>query len=434
MAFMDRYNNSKNKLLSDSSINQYNRDIFKQFFEWEEEKLKRQNGLPKLDESSYKTLCGYINYLRNVNLWFKNKPWNKLSEIEIKQVYNDLEDGKILNRMGKRFEDRRSYYNKVFKAKPFKLAGLNDKVENALEFFTDKTKKEVRFINEESFKKMLSFLQKPQHFVLFWLAWDIGENIASLLELRVNNFKKQINKDTKEAEYLIYLPEDTLKRSRQTRSEPTIYPETVRYLDALFKYGREIEYRDNKGHIRKKAVPYKDDDFVFTFKYRQALQIFRSVVRRSGVKCEPNGKEPSWKDLRSGMACHLFAQGWHVEDINMRLGHSPQSKWLNAYVNYLAVNRKRVIKKHFDSSLEDIKNELEESKNREKLISQRLERQKQELEELREDLSAIRKGKGFLTLLMNLGKKQKDMAEVLEKLSGKKFDIVLSEYKGLNVT
>ncbi len=39
------------------------------------EKLKRQNGLPRLDESSYKTLCGYINYLRNVNLWFKNKSW-----------------------------------------------------------------------------------------------------------------------------------------------------------------------------------------------------------------------------------------------------------------------------------------------------------------------------------------------------------------------
>ena len=37
--------------------------------------------------------------------------------------------------------------------------------------------------------------------------------------------------------------------------------------------------------------------------------LFRS---RSGAKCEPNGDKPSWKDLRSGMACHLFAQGWHA--------------------------------------------------------------------------------------------------------------------------
>ncbi|MCK5126695.1 MAG: site-specific integrase [candidate division Zixibacteria bacterium] len=378
-----------------------------------------------MDESSYKTLYTYINRLRNVNQWFKNKPWNKLTEKEIKQVYNDLEDGKITNRAGKRFIDRRGYYNKVFKAKPFKLAGLHDKVENALEFFTDKSKKEVRFVNEDGFKRMHSFLQKPQHFVLFWLAWDIGENITSFLELRVKHFKRQINKDTKEIEYLVYLPEDTLKRSRQTRSEPTIYPETVRYLDALFKYGREVEYRDEKGHIRRKPIPYKEDDFVFTFKYRQALQIFQSVAKRSGVRCEPHGETPSWKDLRSGMACHLFAQGWHVEDINLRLGHSPQSKWLQAYINYLAVNRKRVIKTHYDNNLEDIKNELEESKQREKLTGKRLERQKQDLDSLKTELDAIKNGKGFMTLISGLVKQE--MAKAFEQATEKNFDLVIQK-------
>ena len=165
MAFKERYQKRREELLNNQSVVQYNRRLFKKFFDWEEEKLKRQNGLPRLDESSYKTLYEYINRLRNVNQWFQNKPWNKLTEGEIKQVYNDLEDGKILNRAGKRFEDRRSYYNKVFKAKPFQLAGLHDKAQSALEFFTDKNKKDVRFINEDCFRRMLSFLQKPQHFV-----------------------------------------------------------------------------------------------------------------------------------------------------------------------------------------------------------------------------------------------------------------------------
>ena len=145
MAFKDRYYKNKDRLLADKAIVKYNRDLFRQFFEWEEEKLKRQNGLPELDESSYKTLCGYINRFMNTNNWFGKKPWNKLTESEIKQVYNDLEDGKIKTRMGKRFEDRKSYYNKIFKAKPFQLAGLGDAAENALQFFTDKRKKEVRF-------------------------------------------------------------------------------------------------------------------------------------------------------------------------------------------------------------------------------------------------------------------------------------------------
>ncbi len=427
MIYKERYSKAKTKFLNNKDINKYNRELFKKFFEWEEEKLKRQNGLPRLDESSYKTLYEYINRLRNVNQWFTNKPWDKLSEKEIRQVYNDLEDGRIVSRKGKRFMDRRSYYSKVFKGKPFKLAGLHYKVENALEFFTDKSKKEVRFVSEDGFKRMLSFLQKPQHYVLFWLAWDIGENISSLLELRVKHLKRQVNRDTKEIEYLVYLPKETLKRSRQSRSEPTIHQETVKYLDALFQYGREVEYRDEKGHPRRKPIPYKEDDFVFTFKYRQALQIFHSIVRRSGVKCEPKGEIPSWKDLRSGMACHLFSKGWHVEDINMRLGHSPQSKWLLAYVNYLAVNRKRIIKTHYNNNLQDIKYELEESKQRERLITQRIETQKHDIRILKNELYAIKEGKGFMTFIAGLVKQE--VTNMLEKASFKKYDIVLQRQK-----
>jgi len=143
----------------------------------------------------------------------------------------------------------------------------------------------------------------------------------------------------------------------------------------LLEYGREIEYRDEKGKIRRKTIPYKDDDYIFTFKYRQALQIFDSVVKRSGVNCEPHNDKPSWKDLRSGMACHLFKQGWHVEDINLRLGHSPQSKWLDSYINYLAVNRRRAKETHFNSNLKDLKNDLEEGRQKEKFLLNKLEKQ-----------------------------------------------------------
>ena len=420
MSFKDRFLINKKKLLADRTIIKYNRDLFKKFFEWEEEKLKRINGISQLDESTFKTLEAYIHKLRNVNSWFQNKPWNKLTDKDIKKVYNDLEDGIIINRSGSKFEDRRSYYNKIFKAKPFKLAGLHEKAKTALEFFTDKKKKQVKFITENSFKQLLSFLHKPQHFVLFWLAWDIGENITSLLELKVKNLKKQMNRETKEEFYLVYLAEYSLKRSRHSRSEPTLYPETVRYIDALMSYGREIEYRDEEGKIRRKTIPYNANDFLFTFKYRQALQIFDSVVKRSGVKCEPDGEKASWKDLRSGMACHLFSQGWHVEDINLRLGHSPQSKWLDAYINYLAVNRKRVISKHYNNNLEDLKYELEESKRREKLLSLKLDKNKKEVDELKVSIDGKDHGGAISTLL----KQQKQMAEMLQDITGKKFDII----------
>ena len=402
MTFKKNYLNAKTRLFNDISIAEYNRKLFRKFFDWEEEKLKRTNELPELDESSYNTLYCYINKFKNVNKWFNNKPWNELTEDEIKQVYNDLEDGIIKNQRGKRFEDRRSYYNKIFKAKPFQLAGLHEKSENALEFFTSKSRKPVRFISETSFKKMVKFLQKPQHYALFWLAWDVGENISSLLELRVHDLKRLTNRNTKETEYVIYLPKEILKRSRQTRSEPTIYPETVLYIDALLEYGREVEYRDDKGRIKRKTVPFQEDDFVFTFKYRQALQIFDSAVKRSGVKCEPHNEKPSWKDLRSGMACHLFEQGWHVEDINLRLGHSPQSKWLNSYINYLAINRQRAKKIHYNNNLEDLKDQFEETKQREKLHYMKIDDQQKRIEVMEEDKKKMDESIRELTSFMQV--------------------------------
>jgi len=69
------YLNRKQKLLTDKKVCEANRKLFQKFFEQQEYKLRRKNGIKDLDESSYKTLCGHIAYLRNVNLWFKNRDW-----------------------------------------------------------------------------------------------------------------------------------------------------------------------------------------------------------------------------------------------------------------------------------------------------------------------------------------------------------------------
>jgi len=138
------------------------------------------------------------------------------------------------------------------------------------------------------------------------------------------------------------------------------------------------------------------------------------------VKCSPNGETPSWKDLRSGMACNLHLLGWLVQDINLRLGHSVFSKWLDAYINYLAINRKRDIKTHFDSNLKELQDTLEESKFREKLVSQRLERLKEELNDLKKNLNSSK--------LHNWIRQQNQMRKVLEELSGQKFHVVLEHF------
>ena len=75
MGLKESYEDAKARFLSDGSICGENRELWKEFFEWQERKLKRTNNLATLDNATYKTLNYYIGRFKNVNKWFNNKPW-----------------------------------------------------------------------------------------------------------------------------------------------------------------------------------------------------------------------------------------------------------------------------------------------------------------------------------------------------------------------
>lgn len=371
MGLKERYERAKEQLLHDPSICKENRELFKAFFEFEEYKLKRQNAISRLDEPCYKTLSGYVGKFKNVNTWFRNKPWRDLTKQDIKKVYDDLEDGKITNRSGKKFEDRAGYYGKIFKSKPFRMVGKSEIAKDVMEFTTGKTDKEVRYVIESEFKKLVSVVSKPKHLLLFWLQWDVGENINTSLQLTKKDFMKQKNPRTNEPEYLVNLPKDKIKRSRKTRSEPTLYAETVKYADMVLEgLGR--------------------NEPIFAFGHRQSLKIMQSAVKRSGAVCMPNNDSPTWKDLRSGMACHLLKSGWTREEVNARLGHTPSSDALNAYLTFLAIDRHGPKHKLFTTSLEAVQNELEDFRAKSKLEQQRMVRLTENVEQLRGERIELR--------------------------------------------
>lgn len=347
MTNKSKYENKKPKFLIDKSINPENRKLFKKFLEWEENKLKRTNGLRELDENCFKTLYGYIIKLTNVNQWFNNKDWKKITQEDIKQVYDDLEDGKIKNSNGEPFKDRRSFYNKVMKSKPFEMVGKDILAREVIEYYKPNSN-DVRFIDEEDFLKLQRTAIKDIHKLLFWLSWDIGENVNSLLQLKKKNFIRQVEPQSKEAEYLVYLDKDILKRTRKQRSEPTLFKETTQLLDDVL-------------------LPLKDEDYVFDFDYANAKKIFNRAIRITKIKCKPKGEKPTFKDLRSGMACNLLRKGWSSDEVNARLGHKPSSQEIDKYINHLALDRHKPKKKLADNQLQAILLELEEVKSREKL-------------------------------------------------------------------
>lgn len=341
--------------LTDKKICADNRKFFKEFLEKEEYSLKRRNGLRKLDDGCYKTLYYYIVRFNNVNKWFKNKPLKDLTKDDFKKFYDDFEDGKILTKAGKPFEDRDSYYFKIFKSKPFKMLGKLDIVEEVMEFHQTHKNKEVRFIKEEEFKKIANVIINPAHKLLAWLAFDIGENVCALLQLRKKDCVRQIDKDTNIPEYRVNLRKETLKRSRTARSELTNHEETVELFDLILK-------------------DLKDDDLLFTFGYRNAKKFLDRAIKITKIKCEPKGEEVTWKDLRSSMACDLLVKGYSRDEVNARLGHRPSSNYIDKYINFLALDNKKPQRKVYEHNLGRLQKELEEQKQQNKLLSARSEK------------------------------------------------------------
>ncbi len=351
--FKKRYINARKKLAVDESICLENRKLFEEFFEWQEYKLKRLNGLSSLDQPTYRTLCGYIRRFRAVNRFFENKPLSEITQEDIQYVYDGLEEGRILNANGVPYRSLQDYYSKIFKGKLFQLAG-KDHLSRKVIQFSKHQDKEVRFILEDDFRKLIGESSHKLHKLLMWLAFDIGENINSLLQLEKRDFYLQQNPNTGEKEFRVNLRREILKRSRTARSEITLYPETVEL----------IEWRLNE---------LSPNERLFHFDYPNALKIIRRLQQRSGVICSPNGENVTWKDLRSGMACDLLRKGWTTDQVNARLGHKPSSKEIDKYINFLALDRHTGKAKSEEYEIGMLRRDVEKHKSRERVLSMQLE-------------------------------------------------------------
>lgn len=330
MKFENQYQKGKEHLTTSKKINSKNRKLFSTFFSEQEYKLKRINDMRELDQSSYKTLCKYVMYFKNLNTWFDDKPWEDLTREEIKDVYDRLEDGLIIGKRGKPISSTRDYINKVFKSRPFELAGKKDICKEIMRYPINR-KIDVRFTREENILTILEMAKKPEQKLLLWLSWDIGENYTTFLQLKKKHFRRQIVND--KVEYIVQLPKEHLKRTRRARSEITFYETTVRLLDGIL-------------------ASLDDEDRIIPISQRSAQIMLDGIVKKAQIVCEPNKDKFVFKDMRSSAACHWLMNGFSTDWIRSRLGHAPSSNVLDKYVTYLALD-KRSPKKHMETVMQN---------------------------------------------------------------------------------
>lgn len=363
MQFKGRYERAKERLIGNSAVCPENRRLFEDFFADEEYKLKRINGLENLDDPAYKTLLTYICRLRLLNRWFANKPWPALERSDIQRVFDGLEDGGIKSKKGQRYRDRDCFYQ-IMRGKPFELAGKDKLAKEVLRYCHGRDRIEVRYVTEETVRKLVEAAIRLDQKLLIWLAFDVGENVGTLVRLQKRDFARRENPDTREIEYIVNLPKNKLKRSRTTRSEITNFNETAQLLDMWLSHKR-------------------DEDALFSFQPRQANRFLSRAVAVTSATCLPAGQRVTWKDLRSSMACHLLTKSWSLDEIKARLGHSPSSRVLDKYVSYLAIDRQAPKKKFHASEVRTLQVKLEDREEQMKLLSIRQERMNSELTDLR---------------------------------------------------
>ena len=206
MQFKGRYERAKGRLLGDPSLCPENRKLFDEFFADEEYKLKRINGLETLDDPAYKTLLTYILRLRLLNRWFANKPWTDLERTDIQRVFDALEDGGIKSKKGQSATVTDASIRLCVAAIRNGWEGEAGERSAALLPWS----RELKFAMSPSRPfALVEVAIRIDQKLLIWLAFDVGENVGTLVRLQKRDFARKENPDTREIEYIVNLPQNS---------------------------------------------------------------------------------------------------------------------------------------------------------------------------------------------------------------------------------
>lgn len=417
MSFEKSYHNQKKQLLNDKSICEYNRNLYKLFFEKRETKLKRDRRFKQfavLDEKNFRTLVSYPAKFKNLNVWLGDielKPTKKF-ELTFSKFFEKFSSGKILTSKGKPLQDIDFYIAKIFLAKNglFELAGLKDIAEKSTEGYKSNNIVEADWLDEKDINLIVENAEGIYK-ILYQLSFDIGENASSILLLKKSDFKEQYNEILKENEYLVTLRKEILKRARMARTEPTRFKKTYELIEAHLKSLEPEDFVFFRNE--KKVVESKRSKIKKPMSLTSVEKHFERLTLKLNIKTKLR-KRVTLKILRSSMACDCLKKGWSVEEINARLGHEIGSKVLKPYINALALEKRGANSpksREFKANIEGLNEKIAEQRNVNILLDKKIQEDKNKMVLLEQQVSQV---------MQQLSKTREQLfREQIQKLGGK---------------
>ena len=390
-----RFERYLSNLEKDNDINQENKQLILNFI--------RDCTLGKTIIGKSKKKIGparclkYLGILQMLSKAF-GRPFDDVTQANMEHFIQDLETDRIKARTGKPYSDATKTDIKKSIRKFWKWKDGNNRAYPELVEWIDTyiAVKDVPALTRSEVEKMIEHTASPRDRTLLMVLFDSGARAEELLNVRLKREHVFWREDLKC--YMIRL------EYSKTKPRTISLPLSTSYMTSW------LEVHPAKDNPQAQLFP-------------MTYPAMKMVVSRLGRRAL--GKRVTPHMLRHSSATFYANKLKNPYKLCYRYGWTMASDMVNRYLDREGILEEEtpVVVKADEISTANRQNQA--LKEELTLVKESHSELNEQLQKLKEDMDGIRRGKGFMKLLMGVAKQQKQMSEVLEQVSGRKFDVVL---------
>lgn len=339
----------------------------------------------------------YLGILKPLSFWLA-KPFNEINQKDLEDFIQALESDKIVKKSGQPFSDATKVDIKKAIKKFWKWKdGGNKQYPELVEWIdTYDAVKEIPALTRHEIDNMIEYANNPRDKAIVIVLFDSGARVEELLNVRLKKEHLFWKEDLKC--YMVRLEYSKTK------------PRTISLPLSTNALNRWLEVHPGKNDPLSQLFPL-------------SYPALKMVVNRLGLKALNKRTTPHI--LRHSSATFYANRLKSPYKLCYRYGWTMASKEVNRYLD-----REGILEEETAIS---VKSDEVAVYNRENLKLREdltFEREKNselqdKFEELKGELELLKSGKGILMLLSPLFQQQEQMARILERISGEKFDLVM---------
>jgi len=329
-----------------------------------------------------------------------SKSFHDITQSDMEVLIQNIETDKIRTKQGQPYSDSTKIGIKKTIKKFWKWKdGNNKKYPKLVEWIdTYLEVKDVPALKRDEVEKMIEHTSNPRDKALLMVLFDSGARIEELLNVRLKKehlfWKENLNC------YMIRL------EYSKTKPRTISVPLSTRHINNW------LQIHPGKDNPQAQLFPMNYGNL-------------RMLIRRIGFRVLDKRVTPHM--LRHSSATFYANKLKNPYKLCYRYGWTMASKEVNRYLDregILEEETPSMVKTDELISINKKNRDLEEELS---IVKESNAELTVKFNEFKEELDTIRSGKGIVSILMNLTKQQKKMSEVLQRISGGKFDIVIPD-------